>query len=606
MTPCEIFTDVAQEMLRALGTPLAQKASMLLDAGEWDQLVNLSADPAMYFTASAYFRDAQVCALFSKNADLKTTVKRDLVAIDKWLAAERQCCWTNLRIGRLRRGDGLTGDPAEQVAWELAQAARSFIKRTLGPLPDWDAVEPRFGPGSTLAVKAPFTTAAHKMANNVTPRMSDTLPFGFVLDWRDTAWGRTQASDPIVVSANRYATVPKNAKTDRSIAVEPCLNVFYQTGVGAYMKKRLKKIGLDLIEGQETHRRMAKLASVTGEYCTLDLSSASDTVSKELVKLLLPTEWFDLLSSLRCNSTEISVPLYAEDGVTPNGMQKRTQWLQKFSSMGNGYTFELETLIFASLTWAVGQRLGVRLQPGTDLFVYGDDIICPSSIAAEVISTLRYFGFLINTQKSFVCGPFRESCGGDYFGGSAVRPYFIKNVPDRPSDWIMLHNTCRALGFHKAARLCESQLPMYARKCRGPSILGDVVLHCDNAMRWKIRLHKTVKELSASDRIRLDSYHLVEYKAQIRVWGIPSKSLDLYHSSTVSAVLAFACYSSYRTPLSRWIGEVPEPVHAVAPDLLSIRQKRQDRAPKHEHAFWRDLPHDFDAFPVETWGGART
>lgn len=91
--------------------------------------------------------------------------------------------------------------------------------------------------------------------------------------------------------------------------------------------------------------------------------------------------------------------------------------------MGNGYTFELESLIFLSLTRAACDVFGVN---SSDVSVYGDDIICPSDVVPLLIQVLNLVGFEVNHSKSFVAGPFRESCGKDWFLGELVRPLFIK------------------------------------------------------------------------------------------------------------------------------------------------------------------------------------
>lgn len=104
------------------------------------------------------------------------------------------------------------------------------------------------------------------------------------------------------------------------------------------------------------------------------------------------------------------------------------RWIQleKFSSMGNGFTFELETLIF----WALVESLrDLRSQTGGRVSVYGDDIVCPSDIATDLIELLDFCGFEVNTKKSHWAGLFRESCGEHFFRGKNVTPIYQKEVP---------------------------------------------------------------------------------------------------------------------------------------------------------------------------------
>jgi hypothetical protein len=202
-------------------------------------------------------------------------------------------------------------------------------------------------------------------------------------------------------------TVPKNAKTDRVICIEPDLNIFCQLGAGALLRDKLLHFGLDL-RTQEVNQRLASLG-VDLDLCTLDLSAASDTISREAVWLLLPYSWADLLHFSRVDSTSI-------DGVKVN--------LEKWSSMGNGYTFELETLIFLSVVRACCEELGL---PMDNVTAYGDDLIFPAAARELVTRALNFLGFSVNLDKTFSKGLFRESCGTDYFDGHNVRPIFLRS-----------------------------------------------------------------------------------------------------------------------------------------------------------------------------------
>jgi hypothetical protein len=222
---------------------------------------------------------------------------------------------------------------------------------------------------------------------------------------------------------------------------------------------------------------MAQTASVSGSHATIDLSNASDTVCRVLVELLLPDDWHTLLSQLRSPFTRFS----------PDGKKKNRRWylLEKFSSMGNGFTFELETLIFCSLAHAVGCKIGL------DSFVYGDDIIVPEDRAADVLAVLRYVGFTPNQAKTFTgASNFRESCGGDFFFGHDVRPFYIKESPNDPPAWIALANNLRYWSIKwsmpelMAVRASVlDNIPADIARCRGPEELGDLVIH-DDECKW--------------------------------------------------------------------------------------------------------------------------
>ena len=95
--------------------------------------------------------------------------------------------------------------------------------------------------------------------------------------------------EPVVRRANRFFTVPKDASKDRGCCVEASLNVMCQLDVGAVIKRRYNgyyKVRLE--HAKPLHMLAAKLASEGAPYATIDLSNASDTVAKDLVRLLLP------------------------------------------------------------------------------------------------------------------------------------------------------------------------------------------------------------------------------------------------------------------------------------------------------------------------------
>jgi hypothetical protein len=218
---------------------------------------------------------------------------------------------------------------------------------------------------------------------------------------------------------------------------------------------------------------------------------------------VLPPAWFELLDSLRSKYTEI-------DG----------KWvkLEKFSSMGNGFTFELETAVFATLA-----RTIVRLNGGDPDKVkcYGDDLIAPAEYSKDILSALAYFGFTPNTRKTFVEGPFRESCGGDFWLGKPVRAHFIEELPDEPQKWISLANGIRRMAFgdpitrgrwptlRRAWMRALDAIPSSIRRLRGPDHLGDLVIH-DTPNHWEVIWH-------IGDPLK-DSKPFYGYRPMLRVY----------------------------------------------------------------------------------------
>jgi len=296
-------------------------------------------------------------------------------------------------------------------------------------------------------------------------------------------------SDPEVVRGNRFTTVAKDALKDRGICIEPSINVFFQLAIGREIRRKLGKVGIDLDDGQARHRQVARDASKTGALCTIDLSSASDTVSRNLVKYFLPDHWYQVLESLRSPFTKI-------DG--------RDCYLEKFSSMGNGFTFELETLIFLGLSVVATEAAGVTPLIGENVLVFGDDIIAPSEASRGLLAILRYCGFTPNERKTFVTGVFRESCGGDFFNGTPARAHYVEEYPHDPASWISLANGLRRvavqyydsdyeLGFVRRAWFCAlDAIPSDIRRLRGPVALGDAVIH-DVPQHWVVKTQHWIR-----------------------------------------------------------------------------------------------------------------
>lgn len=476
MSNLDLSHDVKGLVLRMLedfGTPRALSVAKLIEYKEWDQLSRLETDPRHYLNAEAYWLDRQASDILRKYQPLPTSVDRKAVAMDNFWLCERQCFQTNKRLYPLLHE--VNSPYGVGAVLPFVREVRKVIADCLGRCPDLPIG--RFGPGATFADRGDRATVPHKMSSEPT-FTPDAWPF--LIQWTGTQWATSVASSgrgPSSVRGNRFLTVPKDCRKDRAIAVEPSINVFYQLGYGGIIRSRLKARGLDLDRGQDIHRRKACEASTDGHLATLDLSNASDTISSSLVELLLPPSWFEALNMLRSKFT-----LFEGKWVR----------LEKFSSMGNGFTFELETLIFAAIC-----KVASKGEWGVNVFAFGDDLILPTSSSEDVISALKFFGMTVNKEKSFVDGPFRESCGGDFFQGTAVRPYFLKDEPREPQHFIAVVNglrasTCAHPGrvylMHRARLFGLGRIPSQIRACRGPSHLGDLVVHEDQSEgRWSYR-----------------------------------------------------------------------------------------------------------------------
>jgi hypothetical protein len=410
------FLNGAASHFSSLGGPLTKDLSSLISAAEYVKLVNYKFDYDAGFSLRDYQCARSSHALFHKQEWLDIGIDTDSAGRTKFWEMEERCRQTNLALGDRR----LTAD-----AWKVIHLARQKIDRILGQVPPLSALNASFGPGATTGVKSHQANPRVKLGASLACSQ-ELFPFvgDFLAEVPLWAWSRTQGHPDVLqflvggdtalnfpveieIHDGKMSLVPKDARSKRPIIVEPTLNGFFQLGVGKYLKGRmLASVGLNLTD-QTRNQSLACIGSVSGLYATIDLSSASDCVSRELVSLLLPWDWYEFLAKL------VTATISEAGRVTP---------LEKFSSMGNGFTFELESLIFYSITKACTELLDL---PG-EVSVFGDDIICNTRAYSLVSNVLTELGFLVNNEKSFSAGPFRESCGADWFEGKSIRPYYAK------------------------------------------------------------------------------------------------------------------------------------------------------------------------------------
>jgi hypothetical protein len=443
-----------------------ERLTSSLTNGDFPDLCDL--DPS-YETLSV--NDAmefrQVTALFSKRADLDIPgVNRREVAIRKFIEAEQLCRETNTILRYEREGKF---NFLPHVAARIYLATQK-IARILGPVPTLADLKPRFGPGATTQVKKRSASARRKLgqthacSEDLLPIVRDCLEEmqGWVFSHEDTPGdvlspGPDSVSVPVEIHTGKLNFVPKSAKTDRAIVVEPSLNSMFQMAIGDYMAVRLRRFGVD-IRDQSRNQRLAREGSLSGALATLDLSSASDTIAYELIYALLPIDWALFLSHFRSGKIEYK-------GITISQ--------EKFSSMGNGFTFPLETLIFYGLATSCSASEDLD-----SVSVYGDDIIVPTTAYECLVELLNALGFIPNVKKSFSTGPFRESCGADYLSGIDIRPSYVKDALSA-FDIFRLHNQYVRRKDYECAAILLNTLDPPLRKW-GPDGYGDGHLVTDD------------------------------------------------------------------------------------------------------------------------------
>jgi len=352
----------------------------------------------------------QISYLFGKTY-LACSDAREQAAFDKYIECEHQLRESDQRIeyDELRR--------VQCVAWTLfGNDVLPYIDRKVY---EGDMV-PKHGPGAT---------ADRLRGNSKWNLRSWTTRLQEVFDFSEYLFPSVShflESPPIELiepgseQPVRVISVPKTLKTPRIIAIEPSCMMFMQQAILRELVWVLQRpnalcssfLGFD---HQEPNQLMALEGSLHGNLATLDLSEASDRVSNQLVRhLFAPWSWFSrALDATRSRKAD----------VPGHGVIR----LAKYASMGSALCFPIEAMVFLTLVfYGIEKELKRPLSKEViqdfrgKVRVYGDDIIVPVDFVQSVVSTLQDFGLVVNENKSFWTGRFRESCGKEYYAGHDV------------------------------------------------------------------------------------------------------------------------------------------------------------------------------------------
>lgn len=223
-----------------------------------------------------------------------------------------------------------------------------------------------------------------------------------------------------------YVTaVPKSYKACRIIAVEEAHRQYLMSGIyrvvsdtitrphRAQTRANLMKpsaVSDDLSEiplfDQWVNQELARIGSIDGSYATLDMSNASDLISKVFFRSYFP-DWF----------VKVVDPLlpthYVIDG--------DTRLMHQCATAGCQLTFVIESLTYWAISRAACEYAATVVGDTApfSISVYGDDIIIPTKYAETCIDFLVHYRLKVNTTKSFYSPDhlYRESCGAEYYKG---------------------------------------------------------------------------------------------------------------------------------------------------------------------------------------------
>jgi hypothetical protein len=334
----------------------------------------------------------------------------------------------------------------------------SDIRKLMRELLPWirtDSFYPKFGPGAVAnrgvrgaiskacslrydpLIDRAFFSSFYKKGGSPPPRASVIPDMSL---WMDSSRREQRFSE--------YRFVPKDVAKSRSICMEPNTVMYFQQLVHDWMKASINGGPLRRfihLDDQDWNRDAARHGSIYGSMDTLDLSSASDSVSIDLVKEIFPREFLYYMLATRTHIVRTPDKVFRD--------------VKKFAPMGSAVCFPTQCIIFCCVVLYammlydsnnvpgtllapemlseegvrtfLAKRVGRTLDwftPFQDYFecpqVFGDDILCDSRVTENVTRILHDLGFVVNETKSFRGSQaIRESCGEWYYFGDRVTPF---------------------------------------------------------------------------------------------------------------------------------------------------------------------------------------
>jgi hypothetical protein len=394
--------------------------------------------------------------VFDEHGALQST---DLESIVEAIAAVRQLCYLYAKIELpcsedrelnaivdFVSADAETGnwddEPHDEILQDFSRVSSLLFREVLTKIDDlvssFDLL-PSHGPGATadrLRGNAKYDLAYWpRRLDTVFPYTEFGVP-GHGIKYQHRV-DRVRFSDLDQEEPSRMVLVPKTMKTPRVIAAEPTALQYMQQAIARPLVRLLEAdihpfAGMIGFTDQTANQDMARIGSKDGSLATLDMKEASDRVSlRQALALAKNFPWFrDALEATRSLATQLPP--------SKRGTNGRVIPLRKFAAMGSALCFPIEAMCFLTAVFigierkliAEGRR--ERLTQRTiesfkgSVRVYGDDIIVPVDCVPYVVETFALLGWKVNSHKSFWTGLFRESCGGDFYGGLDVTPVRVR------------------------------------------------------------------------------------------------------------------------------------------------------------------------------------
>ncbi|DAD50163.1 RNA-directed RNA polymerase [ssRNA phage Zoerhiza.4_1] len=499
-------------------------------------LLDLSSPLLSGETVEPWYGPRRAAAVQLRNSFLKKhtdmiSPDADVKALEKFKAVNESCARWELSESRSLMDDLILGEIKSSLYdfWYYktpivpGSPDEGFDVSGLVENPYWLLTSARSGPGASVGSRGTdfYTkfgdgplTYTKPLLYNMYKRYIESRSV-----WKAAEEQRSRLYPNRVEDCSSLSFVPKDNTISRTTCTEPLLNMFYQLGLGAVLEDRLRVWGIDIRSQPSRNRKMALRGSVDDSFSTIDLSSASDSMSLKMLRCVLPKQWYDLLLLLRTGSTRV------EGG-------ERIE-LSMVSTMGNGFTFPLQTILFCAVVRSVYKVLNVPFnggELGLTYSVFGDDIIVRPQAYRVVCRILGLLGFVVNEKKSYELGFFKESCGLDAFKGVDVRGVYLKKINPYVSHYVMF-NRLMAWSCNHSIELPNTiryllsfgnlRVPLWENDDAGfkypRELVGEVAHNSNGSMLYrKMRVLDYSFSFRSSDELAENGYGIVKQPEGMR------------------------------------------------------------------------------------------
>jgi len=373
-----------------------------------------------------------------------------------------------------------SGLPDTVASDDVIVHARNFVTNVCGLFCPYDVV-PKHGPGSVATGEENHEKHRFsRLYQAIEREYPFTEYFVYSLDHPCLDPSYLRGLQVQEAGTAKVVLVPKDSRGPRIISCEPLEYQWIQQGLGGALQRHLEKHWLTSghvnFTDQTINQRLALEGSISRRWVTLDMKEASDRVSVALVKELFrdcPT-LLNCLLATRTPATRL-----------PNG---NVVVMKKFAPMGSNLCFPIEALVFMALgvgvllanqlarnpcaarhrtltgtrpLYAANPYTGLMRRIASNMFVYGDDLICRGEDYASIVEYFPKVGLMFNTDKCCTQGSFRESCGVDAYKGIDVTPLKLKGLwrtgrkqkPETIISWVAFSNAIRERGYRNCASL---------------------------------------------------------------------------------------------------------------------------------------------------------